>query len=101
MAGFIEDDTDESRSEAGDSDEDREGDRAARKGRKKRDERRKRAEKAGARRRGGFAMGRVEGMTAEAWGEVAEVFGNGQDYAWAMEIDDEEDDKPKELKDVS
>lgn len=46
-------------------------------------------------------MGRVEGMTAEAWGEVAEVFGNGQDYAWAMEIDDEEDDKPKELKDVS
>ncbi|BGP25171.1 transcription elongation factor SPT6 [Rhodotorula toruloides] len=96
MAGFIEDDTDESRSEAGDSDEDR----AARKGRKKRDERRKRAETAGARRRGGFAMGRVEGMTAEAWGEVAEVFGNGQDYAWAMELDDEEEDKPKELKDI-
>ncbi|GAA5895333.1 hypothetical protein JCM5296_002378 [Sporobolomyces johnsonii] len=43
--------------------------------------------------------GRVEGITAEAWQEVEEVFGNGQDYAWAME-DDEDDKEDKELKDI-
>ncbi|GAA5879533.1 hypothetical protein JCM1840_003438 [Sporobolomyces johnsonii] len=92
MAGFIEDDSDESaRSGASDEDSD---DRAAR--RKRKDKKRK-ERKAGGRK--GFGMGMVEGITAEAWQEVAEVFGNGQDYAWAME-DDEDAKEDKELKDI-
>ncbi|GAA5941800.1 hypothetical protein JCM1841_000342, partial [Sporobolomyces salmonicolor] len=92
MAGFIEDDSDESaRSGASDEDSD---DRAAR--RKRKDKKRK-ERKAGGRK--GFGMGMVEGITAEAWQEVAEVFGNGQDYAWAME-DDEDNKEDKELKDI-
>ncbi|GJN91007.1 hypothetical protein Rhopal_004021-T1 [Rhodotorula paludigena] len=98
MAGFIEDDTDESsRSEAGDSDEDDEARRARRREKKerRRDERTKRRQR-------GFAFaGRVEGITQEAWLEVAEVFGNGMDYAWAMEDDDDDEkDQKKELKDI-
>lgn len=96
MAGFIEDDTDDSRSEAGDSDEDDE----ARRQRKRDAKRREKGERK-KRRGAGLGMGRVEGITQEAWQEVAEVFGNGQDYAWAMEDDDEDDkDGKKELKDV-
>ncbi|GAA5941848.1 hypothetical protein JCM1841_005666, partial [Sporobolomyces salmonicolor] len=78
---------------SGASDEDRD-DRAAR--RKRKDKKRK-ERKAGGRK--GFDMGMVEGITAEAWQEVAEVFGNGQDYAWAME-DDEDNKEDKELKDI-
>ncbi|KPV77863.1 uncharacterized protein RHOBADRAFT_34071 [Rhodotorula graminis WP1] len=96
MAGFIEDDTDDSRSEAGDSDEDDE----ARRQRKRDAKRREKGERK-KRRGAGLGMGRVEGITQEAWQEVAEVFGNGQDYAWAMEDDDEDDkDGKKELKDI-
>ncbi|GAA5881838.1 hypothetical protein JCM1840_001631 [Sporobolomyces johnsonii] len=93
MAGFIEDDSDESaRSGASDEDSD---DRAAR--RKRKDKKRK-ERKAGGRK--GFGMGMVEGITAETSQEVAEVFENGQDYAWAME-DDEDDEEDKELKYVN
>ncbi|GAA5910779.1 hypothetical protein JCM8208_003560, partial [Rhodotorula glutinis] len=95
MAGFIEDDTDDSRSEAGDSDEDDE----ARRQRKRDAKRREKGERK-KRRGAGLGMGRVEGITQEAWQEVAEVFGNGQDYAWAMEDDDDDEkDGKKELKD--
>ncbi|BGP16764.1 hypothetical protein JCM10213_002156 [Rhodosporidiobolus nylandii] len=93
MAGFIEDDSDESRSERGSDSED-EDDRRRRKDRKKREK------KEQARKRRGLGMGRVEGITSEAWGEVAEVFGNGTDYAWAMELSDGEEEKGKELKDI-
>lgn len=48
---------------------------------------------------GGFNLGMMEGLTPEMWNEVTEVFGNGADYAWALEEDAE--DKPERgLKDV-
>ncbi|GAA5911597.1 hypothetical protein JCM6882_008048 [Rhodosporidiobolus microsporus] len=110
MAGFIEDDSDDdddSRrggSSPDDSDEDADS-------RRRRKEKKRRAKKEEARKRrqqrsgmGLGGMGRVEGITAEAWGEVAEVFGNGMDYAWAFEEEGEEEgageDKGKELKDI-
>ncbi|GAA6054598.1 hypothetical protein JCM3770_000071 [Rhodotorula araucariae] len=97
MAGFIEDDTDESRSEAGDSDEDDE----ARRQRRREKKARQKADRKKRRGAGLGMMGRVEGITQEAWQEVAEVFGNGQDFAWAMEDDDDEaKDGKKELKDI-
>ena len=42
----------------------------------------------------------VEGIGQEAWQEVTDVFGNGQDYAYALE-EDEVVEEEKELKDVS
>ncbi|GAA6032318.1 hypothetical protein JCM8097_008116 [Rhodosporidiobolus ruineniae] len=100
MAGFIEDDTDEDdedRRGGGSSDEDEDED-----SRRRRRERKKRERREQAKQRRSMGMGRVEGITAEAWSEVAEVFGDGQDYAWAMGDEDEEGeaDKPKELKDI-
>ncbi|GAA5884415.1 hypothetical protein JCM3774_006395, partial [Rhodotorula dairenensis] len=111
MAGFIEDDTDEDdlRSQAGDSDEDRGGDDAReRKSRKQKERERRKAERgaaaAGGKRKrgfgGGLGGGRLEGVSIEAWQEVAEVFGNGQEYAWAMEDEDDDEPKPKDLKDL-
>ncbi|GAA5841172.1 hypothetical protein JCM11251_003227 [Rhodosporidiobolus azoricus] len=109
MAGFIEDDTDDSRSERGSSPEDSDEDADTRRRRKER-KRREKKEQARKRRqqRSGMGlggMGRVEGITAEAWGEVAEVFGNGLDYAWAFDEEGEEEggadgEKAKELKDI-
>lgn len=102
MAGFIEDDSDddaEARSQAGDSDEDRD-DARERRNRKQKERERRKAEGAAKRRRGGLGGGRLEGVSVEAWQEVAEVFGNGQEYAWAMEDEDEDEPKPKDLKDV-
>ncbi|BGP40634.1 Transcription elongation factor spt6 [Rhodotorula kratochvilovae] len=97
MAGFIEDDTDESRSEAGDSDEDDEARRQRRRDKKAK----QKADRKKRRGAGLGMMGRIDGITQEARQEVAEVFGNGQDFAWAMEDDDEEDkDGKKELKDI-
>lgn len=106
MAGFIEDDSDEDGTERGGSDSEGGGGGESKRRRK---ERKKRERKEQAKKRRGLGMGRVEGITSEAWGEVAEVFGNGQDYGWAMEDEDEggagargEDgeEKAKELKDV-
>lgn len=102
MAGFIEDDSDddaEARSQAGDSDEDRD-DARERRNRKQKERERRKAEGAAKRRRGGLGGGRLEGVSVEAWQEVAEVFGNGQEYAWAMEDEDEDEPKPKDLKDI-
>ncbi|GAA5947807.1 hypothetical protein JCM3765_001092 [Sporobolomyces pararoseus] len=94
MAGFIEDDTDDDSARGSDEDSDEGARRRKRKEKqKKRDQR-----KAGGRK--GFGMGSVEGITAEAWQEVAEVFGTGQDYAWAMEEDEETQPKEKNLKDI-
>ncbi|KAM0787286.1 hypothetical protein ACM66B_006519 [Microbotryomycetes sp. NB124-2] len=88
MAGFIEDDT-QSESGAG-SDED-EDERAARRARKRRERRKGR--------RAGLAGAPIEGISQEDWQEVTDVFGNGQDYAFALESDDEPE-KDKELKDI-
>ncbi|GAA5929376.1 chromatin-remodeling histone chaperone SPT6 [Sporobolomyces koalae] len=94
MAGFIEDDTDES---GRGSDED--SDEGERRRRRKEKQKKRDSRKQGGRK--GFGMGSVEGITAEAWQEVAEVFGTGQDYAWAMEEDEEDSTKKeKNLKDI-
>ena len=95
MAGFIEDDTDDDSARGSDED----SDEGARRRRRKEKQKKRDQRKAGGRK--GFGMGSVEGITAEAWQEVAEVFGTGQDYAWAMEEDEETQPKEKNLKDVS
>ncbi|KAK4053287.1 Transcription elongation factor spt6 [Microbotryomycetes sp. JL221] len=90
MAGFIEDDT-QSESGAG-SDEDEEA-RAARRAQRKRERKKGR--------RAGLGGAPIEGISQEDWQEVTDVFGNGQDYAFALESDDEaEKDNHKELKDI-
>ena len=90
MAGFIEDDeeSDGSGSDAG--------------ARRRQAERRKEKQKAKkvSTGRGGFGAGMGENLSAEAWQEVTDVFGNGKDYEEAMEEEVEAADE-KELKDVS
>lgn len=90
MAGFIEDDeeSDGSGSDAG--------------ARRRKAERRKEKQKAkkATTARGGFGAGMGENLTAEAWQEVTDIFGNGKDYEEAMEEEIEAADE-KELKDVS
>ncbi|KDE06243.1 hypothetical protein MVLG_03402 [Microbotryum lychnidis-dioicae p1A1 Lamole] len=94
MAGFIEDDTASESDRQDRSDED-ENDRAARKEAK----RKARAQQSNRGRGRGFGTAYIQGISAEARQEVTEVFGNGQDYAWAL--DDEEDEpKQKELRDI-
>ena len=39
---------------------------------------------------------RKAGMDLEAWDEVHDIFGNGEDYAWALEADDEPAEEGKE-----
>lgn len=95
MAGFIEDDTDDDSQRGSDED----SDDGARRRKRKEKQKKKESRKQGGRK--GFGMGSVEGITAEAWQEVAEVFGTGQDYAWAMEEDEQTGGKEKDLKDVS
>lgn len=84
MAGFIEDDSD---SEEDDSD-----------GNRRKKEKKKKSK--GVQLTNRRATGRVEGITAEAWQEVMDVFGDGTDYKDALEIKEVEDEE-KELKDVS
>ncbi|KAK4048952.1 Transcription elongation factor spt6 [Microbotryomycetes sp. JL201] len=89
MAGFIEDDT-QSESGAGSDEDDEE--RAARRARRQKERKRGR--------RAGLAGAPIEGISQEDWQEVTDVFGNGQDYAFALESDDEPDKDNKELKDI-
>lgn len=87
MAGFIEDDTQSegSGSESGRRDASR--------------QKQKKPQKSTSR-RSGFGAGSIEGITAEAWQEVTDVFGNGKDYEYALE-DEPEVQEEKALKDVS
>lgn len=86
MAGFIEDDT---QSEASGSEDERR--RAAARKKKSKDASRSKG-------RGGIASS-GEGLTAEAWQEVQDLFGNGKDYESAME-EDADDQQEKRLEDV-
>jgi len=94
MAGFIEDDSqsDSDGERARESEDDDE--------RRARRRREKKARKGKGARRAGFGSSMVEGIGQEAWQEVTDVFGNGQDYAYALE-EDEVVEEEKELKDVS
>ncbi|KAM0753127.1 transcription elongation factor Spt6 [Meredithblackwellia eburnea MCA 4105] len=94
MAGFIEDDTASDSSRQG-SDSESEDERAARREKKKREKKKK----AKGPRRTGFSAAMVEGITAEALEEINEVFGDGKDYAEALDYDPEEREE-KELKDI-
>ncbi len=90
---FIEEDEDDEEMQGLDEDE-----REAR-----RQERRE--EKRRARMSGSAANPAKAGIDAEAWDEVHEIFGNGEDYAWALQDEDEdildEDKKAKmEYKDI-
>lgn len=98
MAGFIEDD--ETQSERGAGSDSDDGDDARRRKRREKQKAKESRGRAKGGRRAGFGAGFVEGITAEAWQEVTDVFGNGQDYAFAL--DDEEDDEKeaKGLQDV-
>lgn len=105
MAGFIEDDTqsDDSGRHGSGSEDDEERRERKGKGRKKREkELKKRLGKKEKKKRGGLGQGGfAAGISAEAWQDVTDAFGNGQDYAWAMEDEGEEKGEEKELKDVS
>ncbi|KAK4704537.1 transcription elongation factor SPT6, partial [Phenoliferia sp. Uapishka_3] len=94
MAGFIEDDTqsDSSGRHGSDSEDDR-------RSRKQKQKKRTKTKKARGPGRSGFGAGMVEGITAEAWQEVTDVFGNGADYADALE-DDIDAAQDKALKDI-
>lgn len=92
MAGFIEDDSQSDSSGRHGSSEDEE-ERQQRRRLKKTKAPKK------AVRRSVFGAGIVEGITGEAWSEVTEVFGNGQDYGFALD-DEVEDKEEKGLKDA-
>lgn len=98
MDGFIEDDESDSSGGRQGSDAESEGERRVRKAKEKK-KKRLAAPKRKAQ-RGGFGAGYLQGMSQEMQDEVAEVFGNGMDYAFALEMDDEQVVE-KELKDVS
>lgn len=98
MDGFIEDDESDSSGGRQGSDAESEGERRVRKAKEKK-MKRLAAPKRKAQ-RGGFGAGYLEGMSQAVQDEVAEVFGNGNDYAFALEMDDEQVGD-KELKDVS
>ena len=99
MAGFIEDDTqsDSSGRHGSDGSED-EDDRTARRNKKKQEKKKQKAKPRTAR-RSGFSAGMVDGISAETWNDVTDVFGNGQDYSFALE-EQEDMHEDKELKDV-
>ena len=49
-----------------------------------------------------FGGGKV-GIDPEAWDEIHDIFGNGEDYAWALAAEEEEEEEKKgkmEYKDV-
>jgi len=94
MAGFIEDDS-QSDSDGGRARESEDDDE--RRARRKREKKERRKGKGA--RRAGFGSSMVEGIGQEAWQEVTDVFGNGQDYGYALE-EDEAIQEEKELKDV-
>jgi transcription elongation factor SPT6 len=79
MADFIEDDEDE-------------GDGAA--------QQREKAPKASSAFRGartGFG-GAAAGVSQEAWEEIQEIFGNGDDYRWAMDLEEDAETQKAALK---
>ncbi|KAH6908686.1 hypothetical protein BKA70DRAFT_1426581 [Coprinopsis sp. MPI-PUGE-AT-0042] len=41
--------------------------------------------------RGGWAAPELAGIDINAWDELHHVFGGGEDYNWALELDDEEE----------
>lgn len=93
MAGFIEDDSqsDSSGRHGSDSDDDRP--------RKHKPKKQSRGSKPKGPGRSGFGASMVEGITAEAWQEVTDVFGNGTEYADALQ-DDADGMEDKALRDV-
>lgn len=112
MAGFIEDDTQSDSSTGGrgaragsGSDSDRDRNRRSKPSKSKSKSKPKSRGKG--RRGAGFGASFVEGITAEAWQEVTDVFGNGGEYAFALEVDEGEEGeggkggKGRELGDVS
>ncbi|CAO1630576.1 unnamed protein product [Parajaminaea phylloscopi] len=100
MDDFIDDDDDESDEEMDDMDEDEREER-----RRERRERKK-AEKAARRAgRGGFAGGmdpNKAGIDEDAWEEINDIFGDGQDYAWAFrkgDLSEDEGEQDEEMVD--
>ncbi|KAL4401577.1 Transcription elongation factor Spt6 [Malassezia pachydermatis] len=83
---FIEDD-EEDEELAGLNEEEREAKR------RERLEERRRARASGAR-----VDPRKVGMDLEAWDEVHDIFGNGEDYAWALEEDEEEGEESQKAR---
>lgn len=70
------------------ADEDDEDDAAARA------ERRERARQKGAKGKKKFKG--LAGIDREAWEEISDIFGTGDEYAWAMELDPTEEEVAKE-----
>lgn len=63
------------------------------------------AEVAGPRDRGMASVLDTTGLDKDALEDMEEIFGNGEDYAWALQLEDEEEDREREaqtyeLKDV-
>lgn len=51
--------------------------------------------------RGGFAGRAGGGVSKETWTEIQEIFGNGDDYLWALTLEDGDVVKPDQtLRDV-
>lgn len=103
MEDFIDDD--ESDMEDDLSEGEREARREDKRQKRKADIEARRAKRGG----GGFDPGRA-GIDAEAWAELNDVFGDGSEYAFALKLDDEDDEddgeqlsrkKRAEFKDVS
>ncbi|KAL8281073.1 hypothetical protein RQP46_006431 [Phenoliferia psychrophenolica] len=97
MDGFIEDDDSQSDSD-GRHGSDSDGERRASRRKEKKKQAALRAKKPKGPSRSGFGAG-MAGITAEAWQEVTDVFGDGTEYAYAMELDDISNEE-KALKDI-
>ena len=99
MAGFIEDDSQSDSSGRHGSDSD-DGERRQKKRRDKKRKAAMQAQKPKGPGRTGFGP-RTAGISAEAWQEVTDVFGDGTDYADALDgpVNGNED-RDKGLKDV-
>ena len=87
MEDFIDDD--ESDMEEDLSEGEREARREEKRQQRKADTEARRAKQGGA---GGFDPGRA-GIDAEAWAELNDVFGDGSEYAFALRLDDDEDEE--------
>ena len=89
----------------GSSDSEEEEDEAVAERDRLREERRR--ERREERRRARLTGQRVDpqkvGIDPEAWDEIHDIFGNGEDYAWALAAEEEEEEEKKgkmEYKDV-